>query len=157
MKQKKISIKLKALDLILAIIVAAFFVGASIFKVKNPDFFYNTDSTTIFLIFAWITAICIFIVLKEFWDVCTQIGNDNSFSIENSKSFHQMNICGIIAAVAFGIRLIWVLATGHTSLTACVILIGEIALSIMFSIIAEALSQLIMNAYEVKHENELTI
>lgn len=157
MKQREISYWLKGLDVVLAMMVLAFFVGASYAKVSMPDLFYKVDSTIAFNIFAWFTAICIFIVLFEFWRICTQIGRDNSFSLENSKSFHHMTICGIAAAIGFICRIIWILVTQCITPVSAIILTVEIILSIMFAILAEALSKLVLNAYEVKHENDLTI
>lgn len=157
MKQKKISYWLKGLDIVLAIMIAVFFIAVTFAKIYHPELLYRVNSTTAFIIFAWFTAACIFAVLIEFWKVCTQIGKDNSFSIENSKAFHHMTICGIVAALGFLARFIWILITSYISPISAIVLVIEIIFSLMFAILAEALSKLILNAYEVKHENELTI
>lgn len=157
MKQKKISYWLKGLDIVLALMVLTFFVGATYAKIFMPDFFYKVDSIPAFIAFAWFTAICIFIVLFEFWRICTQIGQDNSFSMENSKSFHHMTVCGVAAAIGFFCRIIWIIASQCITPFSAIVLSAEIVLSLMFAILAEALSKLVLNAYEMKHENDLTI
>ena len=81
-KQKKISNWLKGLDILLSLMVLTFFVGVTYAKLNIPDLSYRIESANVFLMFAWIVAICIFVVLFEFWKACTQTGMDNSFSIE---------------------------------------------------------------------------
>lgn len=157
MKQHKISNWLKGLDIILAIMLVAFFVGATIATHMEKNAFYEVKSQTVFIVFIWYTAACCFIVLLEFWKVCTQIGNDNSFSIENSHSFRLMAVCGIAASAGFAIRLIWLIATACITPLSFLIILTEIILGLMFAVLAEAMSRLILNAYEVKHENDLTI
>ena len=97
-------------------------------------------------------------MLIEFWKVCTQIGADNSFSVENAKCFHRMAIYGGCAGAGYAVRLIWWLVAirgAHAEIA--FLSIGEILLSLVFIVLCEALSKLISYAYEVKHENELTI
>lgn len=156
-KQKKISNWLKGLDILLSLMVLTFFVGVTYAKLNIPDLFYRIESTNVFLIFAWIVAICIFVVLFEFWKVCTQIGMDNSFSIENSEYFHHMTISGVVAAITFLGRIIWILIAQEVNIMSILIIAVEIILSLMFAVLAEAMSKLILNAYEMKHENDLTI
>lgn len=157
MKQHKISNWLKGLDIILALMLLAFFIGATIAVHMEKNVFYSVSSQTIFIASIWYTAICCFIVLLEFWKVCTQIGLDNSFSIENSHSFRHMAVCGIAASVGFVIRLIWLVATDCITPITLLVILTEIIIGLMFAVLAEAMSQLVFNAYEVKHENDLTI
>lgn len=157
MKQHKISNWLKGLDIILAIMLLIFFVGATIAIHRGETVMYHIKDKTSFIVFVWYTASCCFIVLAEFWKVCTQIGLDNSFSMENSAAFRHMAICGIAAAIGFAGRMVWLICIGNIALTYVVVITAEIMLSLMFAVLAEAMSRLVINAYEVKHENELTI
>lgn len=156
MKQTKISYWLKGLVIVLAVMGILFFGGLTCyaFHMKNeqPD-----NALWTFVFFAWYTAIFCYVILIEFWKVCTEIGKDNSFSLENTRAFHHMGLCGIAEAVGFAARLLWFCVCGAATFPIAVFLIAELLLSLMFLILCEALSRLVRNAYEVKRENELTI
>lgn len=156
MRQTKISYWLKGLVIVLAIMGILFFGGLTYWAIyiKNgqPDNLLWT-----FVFFAWYTAAFCYVILIEFWKVCTEIGKDNSFSMENTRAFHHMGLCGIAEAVGFAARLLWFFVCGAATLPIAIFIIAEIILSLIFMILCEALSRLVQNAYEVKRENELTI
>ena len=156
MKQTKISYWLKGLVIVLAIMGILLFGGLTCcaFYLKNtqPD-----NSLWTFVFFTWYTAALCYVVLIEFWKVCTQIGKDNSFSLENTRAFHHMTICGIAAGIGFTVRLVWLFVCGAITVSGAVFIVTEIILSGIFAVLCEALSRLVQNAYEVKQENELTI
>ncbi len=155
MKQTKISYWLKAITIILGMIGGIFFgwVTYLAMQMKAED-----DSIWLAIGCSWYIALLCYLVLIEFWKVCTQIGADNSFSVENAKCFHRMAIYGGCAGAGYAARLIWWLVAirgAHAEIA--FLSIGEILLSLVFIVLCEALSKLISYAYEVKHENELTI
>ena len=135
MKQTKISYWLKAITIILGMIGVVFFGWLTYLAMQMKA---EDDLIWLGIGCSWYIALLCYLVLIEFWKVCTQIGADNSFSVENAKCFHRMAIRGAHAEIAF-------------------LSIGEILLSLVFIVLCEALSKLISYAYEVKHENELTI
>lgn len=158
MIQRKIANWLKGLDIVLFIMVLSLLIFLTYVRLQRPELIdFLNDSSVGFIAFSCFTGICVFIVLIEFWKICTQIGNDNSFSIENSKAFHNMTICGIVAAVIFACKIVSLIITSNFTLLYMMLILVEIVLSVMFAILAEAMSKLVLNAYEVKHENELTI
>lgn len=156
MKQKKISYWLKGLAIVLAVMGILLFAAltgyAFYLKSENPG-----NPRWGFVFFSWFTAVFCYAILIEFWKVCTEIGKDNSFSLENTAAFHHMGLCGIAVAAGFLVRMIWIFAIGQMNLLNAVFIICEIILSGVFTVLCEALSKLIQNAYEVKRENELTI
>ena len=119
---------------------------------QNPQ-----DPVWSFVFFSWYTAVLCYGVLFQFWNVCTQIGRDNSFSLENVRSFHRMAMLGVAAGAGYLVRMVYLIAAGGFRWPAFLYNLALILLSVVFMTLCEALSQLVRNAYEVKRENELTI
>ena len=161
MRQKKISYWLKGLVIALALLGIGFlggFMVLTVFYRQMLDVEVPVDMVyvrnwgmVIYAVFFY------FAILAEFWKVCTEIGRDNSFSLENAKSFRRMSIFAGIEAVGFMIRVVFGAAFGLTGIFEIVFRLAEIFVSVVFLILCEALSQLIRNAYEMKQENDLTI
>lgn len=169
MNQKKISRWLKAIVIVLGLMGIGFFGLRTwyAFYLKSPDISTLSWQSALFsgrtnllwdtIVFSWYNAILCYIILFQFWKVCTQIGADNSFSLENARAFHSMALCGIAAAVGFALRLCWIGMIGSLRPELFIFIFAEILLSLMFFVLCEALSRLVRNAYEVKNENDLTI
>ena len=68
-----------------------------------------------------------------------------------------MSIFGGIEAVGFVVRIVCVEAFGLTGIFEIIFRLAEMFVSVVVLILCEALSQLILNAYEMKQENDLTI
>lgn len=156
MKQRKISYWLKGLVIVLAVMGILLFSAITWygFCMKNTD---PGNPLWGFIFFSWITAAFCYTILYEFWTVCTEIGKDNSFSMENAHAFHHMGICSTAAAAAFLVRMVWIIFIGKITPLIVVIILCEIFFCGVFTVLCEALSRLVQNAYEVKRENELTI
>lgn len=156
MKQKKICRWLKGLTVLLGIMGVAFFGGVTVLafymRQQNPQ-----DLVWSFVFFSWYTAVLCYGVLFQFWNVCTQIGRDNSFSLENVRSFHRMAMLGVAAGAGYLARMVYLIAAGGFRWPVFLYNFALILLSVVFVTLCEALSQLVRNAYEVKRENELTI
>lgn len=157
MKQIKISKQLKLLTFLLAFLSLIFFCGMSMFEISE-NYIGLYKHIPVSLAFTWYTAILCFAVLFKFYKVTIEIGKDNSFSLENRDSFHQMGLLGIAASIGFFCHMIYAICflPGLLSVTLFVF-IFLILLSLIFYGLCEALSKLIENAYNVKLENELTI
>ncbi len=156
MKQRKICKWLKLLVIFLGIMGLIFFGCLTNFAIQMKV--HDTGSSIwSFIFFSWYTAGLCYAVLFQFWKVCDQIGNDNSFSLENAVSFHRMGLLGVASAIGYMLRLLYLFFIQSLNIWSAIYCIFLILLSIAFFIICEALSQLIRNAYEVKQENELTI
>ena len=159
MKQKQISLWLKAVTIAIALMGIAFFGSATAYAFAfRPD--YN-DPVPVYLrqniVFLWITAILCFLVLFFFWKIINEIGNDNSFSMENVKNFKNMSICGVVFIVEHIIQLIVCAVKGNMGLIQLSYILLKIFVFIIFIILCYAMSRLVENAYEIKQENALTI
>lgn len=155
-KQKKIAGWLKLLCFMLAIMFAIFFGGLTWYKLSTGKWFIE-DSHHIQVYFSWYVAVLAYAVLFQFWKVCCEIEKDNSFSLENARSFHLMALFGVAAGVGYILRIIYVLFMGMINFILVIYAVAMICLCIVFIIVCECLSQLIKNAYEIKQENEFTI
>lgn len=161
MKQKKISYWLKGLVVVLMFLGVIFWGGVTWLSISYsqildvvPAYDWKYFAVVAHYIY---TAFFYFAILVQFWKVCTEIGRDNSFSLENAKSFHLMGIFAGAEAVGFLVRIVWYVAFEEIEFLAILFTSAEIFVAIVFLILCECLSQLIQNAYEMKQENELTI
>ena len=115
-------------------------------------------------LFFSIATMCICImIIGTFIQVCREIGRDNSFSKENAKFFQRMSVLALIGGGIYFVKIIYFI---HRCLTAgypraaviLFILYGTLfVIFLIFSALCHTLSGLVLNAYEVKSENDLTI
>lgn len=159
MKQGEISKWLKAISIGVSIMGLLFFFVivpqlAREYRANNPDIAYLYWPG---LCYGWFIAVIYYSALFQFWKISCEIGRDNSFSSENAKAM--VNIAKLVALAAMAwfagmlfLGFIKLLNPGFIILF-CGASFGSIAISVM----AAALSRLILKAYELKQENELTI
>lgn len=157
MTQKKISYWLKGMTAVLGIMGLLFFGGLTWYALETrrtaPE---NVQWQLIF--FAWYTAVLCYLVLYQFWQVCTQIGRENSFSMENVRAFRRMGLCGVAEILGLAARLIWNAIAAHFDWRwVLAVFAAKAVLCAMFILLCFALSGLVQYAYEVKQENELMI
>ena len=159
MEQKKIANGLKAFSIAVAVVGALFFfwyVPALIeeMAVMNPEAAGLRWPGTIGV---WVIALLCYLALWEFWNICTRIGNDNSFCMENARSMKHIGLLAFLAAL---------LMFGAGIFLACINCLGAAELLVEFflifvacgiGVVCAALSRLIRNAAEIKAENDLTI
>lgn len=159
MTQSEISKWLKAVAVLLAVMGGIFFfaivpVLAIISKQRYPELaflFYPGIAYNLAI------AVPCYGILYQFWQVCRQIGNANSFSKENADAFAAISRFAFFLAIEWFIGLLFLAVGGWIKTGALVILVFGIFLSIIVTIVAAALSHLILKAYELRQENELTI
>ncbi len=156
MKQTKISYWLKGMTVVLGIMGLLGLGGltwyASTIKKEMPE-----SAQWQFIFFTWYTAVLCYLVLLQFWKVCTEIGKDNSFSMENARAFHVMGLCAVAEIIGEAGRLVWLGVTGLAEPVSVLEVVVKMILAAMFLLLCEALSRLVQYAYDVKRENDLTI
>lgn len=109
------------------------------------------------LVYNLTVAVGCYAILFQFWTVCREIGRDNSFSMENAAAFKRISALAVILAG------VWAVAFAGLILLKCaqpgimMFLIFAMFMSFIVAICAAALSHLVLKAYELKQENELTI
>ncbi|MBQ9539038.1 MAG: DUF2975 domain-containing protein [Treponema sp.] len=153
---KKYGTLLKAIVILLGIMGAVFFTAfilyAKSYKTRMAELINDA------LVFHIVIAICCYAELLVFWGIASQIGKDNSFSPENSRSFRIMAAIALVFAGCFFGMLIFFAVSGKLlPLIFTMYLTFMGLLSLIFAAICEVLSRLIYHAWLVKNENDLTI
>ena len=159
MKQKSITIWLKAVTAAVALLGLAFFGGGTLYAFCfKPD--YN-EPVPVYLrqniVAWWITAVICYLILFFFGKIVKEIGDSNSFSLENVKNFKCMGICGALAIIEYAVQILVWLIKGRIELIPLSYAFLKIIVFVLFVILCYAMSKLVQNAYEIKQENELTI
>lgn len=159
MTQAEISKWLKAVTISLALMGIIFFgiaipILANISRDVYPTlaFLYYPG-----LIYSLALAIPCYMILFQFWKVCKQISQNNSFSKENAVSFVKISHYAMFLTIEWFIGLLFLVISGWIKTGALMILIFGIFMSLIVTVVAAALSHLIQKAYELRIENELTI
>lgn len=156
MKQHKIANWLKGIVISLAILISVFLIAVTIFAVLKTEM-HPIGSIIGFPFFTWYTVAVCYAILFQAWKVCIEIGKENSFSGENASAFHKMSLIGILLAIGFSTKFCLILFFGNLGFVYGLFIVFEVIVSIIFIVLCEALSKLILHAYEIRQENELTI
>ncbi|MCI5647876.1 MAG: DUF2975 domain-containing protein [Fusicatenibacter sp.] len=154
MEQKNLSKWLKTISLCLAAAAAVFYFLLLPVWARSA---IEAEHYWYWMTFFWLTLLPNYLSLWQFWRICCQIGCDNSFSRENADSFRR--ISRILASEALllfsGILLMFLAGMGHPNL--CILLLLIMLAVLAVSILSAVLSHLVMKAYQLKQENDLTI
>lgn len=102
-----------------------------------------------------ISAIPIAIALVLFWQICTEIGRDNSFCHKNASRLTGIGFCALIDTgyCAVGTVTIEILVGSPVWVTGLMVC----ALGMAIALAAFLLSHLVLKAADMKAENDLTI
>ena len=158
-EQKRITYWLKGVTISIALIGLAFFGGFTLYAFKYkpdineplPDYIRSN------VVMIWITAVLLYAILYFFWRIVSEIGRDNSFSMENVKNFKYMAFLGGLICVEYLIRIaLWLIKGDINGIAISYTLLKIVAFGI-FIVLCLALSRLVKNAYDIKSENDLTI
>ncbi len=111
----------------------------------------------LFIVFIWITAIPCYLCLWKFWGICTRIGNDCSFCLENAAALKSISKYFITDCIIYIIATItaFILGILHPGILLIIMVILFIGFAV--AIITAALSHLVLKASDLKQENDLTI
>lgn len=109
------------------------------------------------LIFIWITGIPCFLVLIEFWKICCEIGRDNSFSKQNINSLKRISQLLIIDSIILFVGNVILFFAHMNHLGVALIMLFIMFAGIAVAIGSASLSHLVLKAYKMKEENDLTI
>jgi len=159
MSQKGLSNLLKAIIIGMGIcgLIVYFYILPVYGKLLASDNPLYPDIYYAWMYFLWTTCIPCYLVLVFGWKIAIQIGNDNSFSIENAKSLKNIAYLAavdtVIMFVGSGVLLVFNLSTAILEMLALlVVFVGA-----SFIVVAAALSHLVYKAACIQEENELTI
>ncbi len=154
-KQYQLSLWLKTVDLFLMILVIMLFGVFSWYGAKGVG--PTAENIRSYGIFLYVTEVLTLVMLIIFWRVATEIGRDNSFSMENVKHFRYIGYCSGTISMGYLFRLIYVIANGNFTWFRIGYCLALMIFGILVLSVCLILSCLIKNAYEMKQENDLTI
>lgn len=159
MNQKKMALMLKGIATVVGIMGILFF-GILMPIMANDCRISYTEVDYLYwpgMCFGWIIGILCYLALFMFWKICSEIGKDNSFSIENVKALKTIAILAAIAGFMWFAAMLGLICFKIMSIGFFVLMSMAILVSISVSIIAIVLAHLVYKAYELKQETELTI
>ncbi len=121
---------------------------------RYPEF---SDAKWPWLGLIWLTAIPCFLALISAWRIAVNIGSDRSFSAENAALLKRIAIlAGGDAALLFLGNLIYLLLDmNHPSILLLSLFIEFVGIAV--SVVAAALSHLVMKASALQEQSDLTI
>lgn len=159
MKQKELSIALKAIIALCALIVAVLACGVlPVCGFKLMDAF-PSDCALIrsVLIFLWITCIPVIIVLVLVWQIATQIGRNNSFFFENAHNMKLICFLSMTDTLLYFFAAVALLFLRIPFPPSLLLTILILCLGIAISVVSAVFSHLVQKGAEMKAEQELTI
>lgn len=159
MTQKEIANWLKGITILIALMGTLFFAWMLPARIGELAEVYP-DASSLKMpgyVFCGVTAVICYGILYQFWQVCRQIGRDNSFSAENARSFKRMSGLFMIMSLFWFAGLIAAVLAAGMHPEVMVRMLFVIFFGVVFSIAAAALSHLVLKAYEMKKENDFTI
>lgn len=110
-----------------------------------------------FIVFIWITGIPFFITLVLGWQICSDIGYDQAFTIENADRLRRISSLLRLESVLYIFALLYLLISGDYNTNILMLLLPTLFFAIVISILTSMLSYLVRNASEIKQGNDLTI
>lgn len=151
---------LKGTILFLAVMVAFFYIVVfpqRILTLEEPGRL-NADAAWLVtpgLIAFSVSAIPIAIALVLFWNICTEIGRDNSFCYKNARRLTGIGFCALIDTgyCAVGTVTLEILVGSPIWVTGLMVC----TLGLAIALAAFLLSHLVLKAADMKSENDLTI
>lgn len=120
----------------------------------NPEFAFCYWP---WLIFLWLTSVPCYITLVCGWKIAGEIGRDHSFSRKNANLLKLISLlaAGDSALVFAGNVVFLLLNMNHPGVILLSLFI--VFAGIAVTVVSAALSHLVLNAAEMREENELTI
>ncbi len=157
MKQKELSIALKAIVALCGLILAV--VAGVILPTCGFDLLARFPSETGLiwsaLVFLWITSIPVVIVLVLVWQISTQIGRNNSFSMENARNLKSICILSMTDTLLYFCASVLLLLFHRTFPLLLTILV--LCIGVAISVVSAVFSHLVQKGAEMKAEQDLTI
>ncbi len=109
------------------------------------------------MILLWASAVPCYAVLILGWKISSNIGRDESFSVENAKYLKWIAYLAMGDSIFVFVAHVIFLILDISAAVVMMVIIVIVVIGIAISTAAAALSHLVMKAAEIKEENELTI
>ena len=159
MSQKTLSIWLRVIAGFIAV------AGGLVFLAAVPsvidDLALTTPSHAAIAAFAkaavFAAVIPFLLAVTEFYLICMRIGQDRSFSLQNIRALRMIGYMAIIdTAIIFAVFIL-LAAASVISATAILVSIVIMLLGVLIAVAAFTLSHLVLKAYRLKEDNDLTV
>lgn len=157
MKQKELSVLLRAIVALCALLALAFAFVVGTITLKSAFLDHNWQS--IYLAIFCVMFLPLFLSMWDMWQIFSEIGRDNSFCLENARRLRRISLYALtdtlLVIVTAGIFLI----AGGTELGLglYVFKFFLVVVGIAVTVACSALSHLTRKAALLKDENDLTI
>lgn len=159
MNRKRVLSRMKVACIVAAVLGLGLFGGAAPWVVRQLPTGRGGANTMMYWVdlgYIWLVGALSFASLWEAWKVCVQIGRDRSFSRKNVVSLKRI---ARYMAVACGLMILGMavfLMFSRFWMVLGLIALG-ICISLILSLFASAMAELIRMGAELKAENDLTI
>ncbi len=159
MNQKKMSLMLKGITIMIALMGAVFLMVIMPMLAVECKRMYEESAYLFYpaLCYVWFIGLLSYAALYEFWKICNEIERDNSFSKENVRSLNKISVIAFIAAAVWFVGLLILIIIRSMSISFLILIAVAIFASVSISVVAAVLSHLVQKAYDLKKESELTI
>ena len=159
MDQKKIANGLKVFCVLVAVVGAVFFFLYIPFRIGElAELFPEAAFLKVpGIIGVWGIAILCYIALWNFWTICTRIGEDNSFCVENAVAMKRMAMMAFTIVGLVTAAMIFIAILGFLGMAYFMVWFFVACVAAGVGVVCYALSLLIRKAAEIKEENDLTI
>ena len=160
MSQKELAKWLKVIVIIIAILsclVFTVFVSSSIEIVVNDDPVFIPIIIP-FKIYVWISAIPFYYALVLVWKICTDIGNDDSYSLGNIFRLKVISYLSVAECIYYAFFPIFMLVVFNAAQPGFMIIIFTIMIvCLAFGFLSALLSRLAQKAHDYKTDSEVVI
>ncbi|MDQ0174354.1 DUF2975 domain-containing protein [Bacillus chungangensis] len=159
MKQKELSAWLKMIIVICGFfgLLLCIYIGPEIGREMLLDSKNLQVLYTPFVAFIWITGIPFFIALALGWQICSDIGSDQAFTIKNASRLKIISVLSIIEGVLYIGALLYIFVVGSYYMNILFVFLLILFFSVVISVFTSMLSHLVRKASEIKQDNDLTI
>lgn len=159
MKQKELSLWMKALDIFMmcgCLLFAYVLVPLEAYEagLNHPEW---PDPIPVGLAFGTVAIIAPVAAGVVAWRIFTRIGQDNSFCVENAKALRAISYLAVAEIVVFFLASLALLMVGILSGGYVLILLVVIVVFVALAVIAAVLSHLTLKAARLQDENDLTV
>lgn len=159
MDQKKIANGLKAFCIFVAVVGAIFFFFYIPMRIGELAVMFPEAAFLKWpgIFGVWVIAVLCYIALMNFWTICTRIGDDNSFCVENAVAMKRMAMMAFIIVGLITAAMIFIGILGFLGIAYFMVYFFVACVAAGVGVVCMALSMLIRKAAEIKEENDLTI
>ncbi|OOR05850.1 hypothetical protein BW897_31190 [Bacillus cereus] len=159
MKQKELSAWLKLIIVFCVIFGLLFFIYIG--PEKGNEILLDSEKLKVlyqpFIRFIWITGIPFFIALVLGWQICSDIGSDQAFTVKNADRLKIISILSMIEGVLYITTLFYLFIVRGYRTNVLIVLLLILFFSVVISVFTAMLSYLVRKASEIKQDNDLTI